>query len=308
MTQFPQGPQDPVLRPRDLGQVLDHTFKVFTRSWKPLIAVGLLGALPTILLAMLSFFLFAGDIESGPMGNWFLRMILSAEMGDFSGILAFFGVILLFSLVILLLIPLYNGAVIDVATRAALHMEPVPLTESLGVGARRYWALLGNAVIQFFLYLIAFPVLVLGGLVIFFFITLPLGYAALHALTMFANHAVVVEGKGGGFTALGRAWELGKSRFWPLVGFVVVFYLMVYVIQMMISLPLSFATGFAVAATESLQFMPLIYVGQGLVQAIAIPLLVLGKTVVYFDTRVRREAFDLEVMARQQGSPPHPHQ
>lgn len=297
MSQFAQGPHDPVLRPRDLGQVLDQTFKVYFRYFKPLFMVGLLATIPSILAFLFFFALMAGgDIES----SWMFTMISAMEEGDFSGLAAFLSLMALLGLAFLLLVPIYQGAVIDAATRAVLHMEPVPLTESLRVGLRKYWPLLGTAVLQFIIMGLTVLISPFVGLLIFALLTVPFGMAVVYTCIMFANHAIIVEGRGGGLAALGRSFELAKSRFWPLVGFVVVFHLLVYIVQTMVTMPVSFGVTFATIASESMGSFSLVYLFQGLVSALVLPFLVVGKTVIYFDTRVRREAYDLEVMAQQQ--------
>ncbi|MFZ5827763.1 MAG: hypothetical protein ACOY94_25955 [Bacillota bacterium] len=300
MSSFGQGPSDPILKPRDLGQLLDQSFKVFGRSWKPLIAIGLVAAIPSVIAGLMTLTMFPSLNSPDPMNNWFMRMFIAAERGDFSGVIAFFSVMGVMMIAFLLLVPLYMGALIDVSARAVLYMEPVPLMESLRVGARRYWSLLGTYLLKGLIWIVALPVMVLAGLVIFSFITVPLGSLSLLVVMVFANHAIIIEGRGGGMDALKRAYELGRSRFWPLMGIGIVFYLLVYFVQMIIVMPFSFGTMIAVAFTESTALMGLQYVIQGATTAVAYPFLVMAQTLVYFDTRIRREGYDLEVMARQQ--------
>lgn len=300
MSSFGQGPSDPILKPRDLGQLLDRSFKVFGRSWKPLITVGLIAAIPSVLAGVMTFALFPSLNSADPMNNWFIRMIEGADRGDFSGLIALGSVVGIVGIAFLLLVPLYMGALIDVSTRAVLHMEPVPLMESLRVGARRYWALLGTYLLKALIWIVALPVMVLGGLVIFSFITVPLGSLALMVFMVFTNHAIIIEERAGGIDALKRAYELGKSRFWPLMGIGIVFYLMVYIIQMMIVMPFSFAAMIGAALTESPALMGVQYIMQGLTSAVSLPFLIAAQTLVYFDTRIRREGYDLEVLAQQQ--------
>jgi hypothetical protein len=303
MSQFVQGPPEQVLLPRDLGQLLDQSFKVFGRYWQPLVKIGLVAAIPSLLSSLFTFsVLGTGSIEDAPMNSWVMRIALAAEAGNFGPLLSLFGGGLVFIVAMILLVPLYNGALIDVAARAVLHMEPVPLGESFRVGARRYWALLGTSILTGIIMFVAVPLLVIAGLFFLAIITLPLGLGMIYTCMMFANHAIIIEGKDGGFSALGRSYELAKFRFWPLFGFTVVLYIMVWVIQSMITVPLSFGSGIVAAISGSFAFMPVVYLVQGLVQAVAQPFLVVGKTLAYFDMRVRREAYDLEVLARQQGA------
>lgn len=300
MSPFGQGPSDPILKPRDLGQLLDQSFKIFGRSWKPLITVGLIAAIPSLLAGLLTFALFPSLNSADPMNNWFIRMVMGAERGDFSGLIAFGSVMSIVTIAFLLLVPLYMGALIDVSARAVLQMEPVPLIESLRVGVRRYWALLGTYLLKGLIWIVALPVMVLGGLVVFFFISVPLGSLSLAVVMAFANHAIVIEGRGGGIDALKRAYELGRSRFWPLMGIGIVFYLLAYFLQMMIVMPFSFGAMIGAALTESPALMGVQYIVQGLTSAVSLPFLLVSQTLVYFDTRIRREGYDLEVMAQQQ--------
>lgn len=308
MSQFVQGPSDPILKPRDLGQLLDQSFKVFGRFWKPLVTIGLIAAIPNLLQSILMLTTFPSANSQNPMNNWVVRTIMATEQGDFASLIAVFTVMGVFSIAFLLLVPLYQGALIDVAARAVLHMDPVPIGESLRVGVRRYWALLGTNLLKGLIWIAALPLMVIGGLVIFFFITVPLGSLALMVFLAFANHAIVIEGRSGGMEALKRAYDLGKSRFWPLMGIGIVFQILVGVLQSMIVMPFAFASGIATAVTES----PLLLVAnaliQGLTSAVTVPFLAVALTLVYFDTRIRREGYDLEVLAQQQAQSQEPDQ
>lgn len=318
MSQFVQSPRpsDPILKPRDLGQLLDQSFKVFGRSWKPLVTIGLIAALPSLLQGFFMLTMFPAMDSSDPTNHWLFRIMMAAEQGDYSGVFALVSVSTIVGFAFLLLVPLYQGALIDVAARAVLHMEPVPLSESLRVGARRYWALLGTYLLKGLIWLFALPLMVIGGLLIFAFVTLPLGSLALAVVMVFSNHAIIIEGRGGGLPALKRAYELGKSRFWPLMGIGIVFNLLVTVIQSMIVMPFSFAAGIMTAVTESPWILGLNTLIQGMTSAVTLPFLAVALTLVYFDTRIRREGYDLEVMAQQQAAeqgaqpltPPHPDQ
>lgn len=301
MSQFTQSPSEPVLKPRDAGQLLDRSFKLFGRSWKPLLAVGAVTAAPGLLWGLLSLSMLpATDDPSAMMNHWFFRMITAAETGDYSGLIAIATVWGILGFALFLLTPLFQGALIDVATRAVLQMEPVPLGESFRVAARRYWAILGTYLLKGLIWILAIPLMILGGLLIFAVITVPLGSAALLVVTVFANHAIIIEGKEGGMPALRRAWELGKSRFWPLMGLGLLFNLLVMLLQFMVAAPFSFGGAIISAFTEAPWVLSINTIVQSLATAVTAPFLAVALTLVYFDTRVRREGYDLEVMAQQQ--------
>jgi hypothetical protein len=211
--------------------------------------------------------------------------------------------LLIYLLLFIFLFPLYYGALVDVATRAVLQMPPVSMGESLRVGAARYGALLGTYVLLGLIWIVAIPLLTLAGLVILAFLTVPAGLLALAVFTAFAGNVVVIEGAGVG-TALRRSFELGKSRFWPLLGIGVVFTLLTMVLTSIVVTPFSFATTFAAAAIEVPALLAIPTLIQGIATGIITPFTAVGLTLTYFDTRIRREGYDLEVMAQQQQSSP----
>ncbi|MFZ5817365.1 MAG: hypothetical protein ACOY93_19040 [Bacillota bacterium] len=312
MSQFTQGPQEPILKPRDLGQLLDRAFKVFGRSWKPLVAVGVFAAIPSVLMGVTFASIFPSD-PTAPMDSWLIRIIQDAEEGYYGGLYALFSIGGILTLASLLLVPLYMGALVDVSTRAVLQMERVPLSESLRVGGRYYGPVLVTYLLKAILYLIPVPLYIVtftleplaAGLLMVLLVLLSIPYwLTVAVFTVFANHAIIVEERGGGMPALRRAYELGRSRFWPLLGIGIVFYLLVYVLQSIITTPFAFASGIAMVVTQAPWLMALTYLFQGIAQAVGFPFLMVGQTLVYFDTRIRREGYDLEVMAQQQGAQP----
>lgn len=307
MSQFHQGPGGPVLKPLDLGQLLDRSFRVFGQSWKPLMMIGLIAAIPGVLISLFSLSLTANGPKSA-MPAWMYALLIALEEGDPSALIAFVSTMGLLALILWLLVPLYTGALIDVSARAVLGMPAVSLGESLRVAAGHYFRLLGTAILAILIYIGGVIACILAGFVFLAFITVPLGIFALSIFLMFANHAIVMEGAGGGGPAIGRSFSLVKTRFWPLLGYSFIFYLMIIMVQSMITFPLSMVAGIISAITESFAAISIVYLIQGLVSAVLTPFMMVGRTLMYVDTRIRREGFDLQMMAQQQAAPHEPFQ
>jgi hypothetical protein len=301
VSQFTQGPTETVLKPRDLGQLLDQSFKVFGRSWRPLVLVGLISAIPGLLWSIFSFALFSGTASR--MGSWYFDLILGLANGDLASLGTFLMVGLLVFLVFLFLGPLYSGALIDVSARAVLKMPSVPLGESFRVASTRYFALLGTSVLKWIVLFFTVIGSAIAGLLIFALITVPAGMLVVSVFFLFTAQVVMIEGTRGGFAAFGRSFRLAKSRFWSLTGFIIVFFLMVYIIQGIIVMPISLGTGIFASFTGNLAVMSILYLVQALVQAVVVPFITVGITLAYFDVRIRREGLDLEVQAQQQADP-----
>ena len=104
--------------------------------------------------------------------------------------------------------------------------------------------------------------------------------------------------------ALGRSRQLVKGRFWPTFGVVVLGAILVGIVQGALAAlagAASFSNGpdtFASYTAETIASV----VGS----LIATPLTAAFITVLYFDLRVRKEAFDLQLLAQQIGVDPAP--
>lgn len=296
MSQFQ--PHEPILVPRDLGGILDQTFKVFGRHWRPLISIGLASALPMALWTGVWQTLTAVD-PAYPAGSWYVRALVMAEMGDFSDLGTMFGSLLLVGILFLFLSPLLKAAQVHVAVRAVLNQPAASLAESLQVGGSRYLTMLGALFMIVLLNIVAIPLLVLAGLVVLAPLTVMIGLPVLYVFLVFTAHAAVVEKLGSG-AAIGRSFRLVKSRFWPLLGLGIVFGLLMSVlfgvINLLIALPLGFFT-FAGGGTWLIWVTALL---QGVLGALLTTLNTVGITLAYFDTRIRTEGYDLEMMAQSQ--------
>jgi len=291
------GYQGPVLRPMDFGELLDQTFQVYRRGFRPLITVGLIAALPSVVVSILSG-LFVTDQIDSPDSPLFAA-VLNAQYEDFRQLTSVVGVYLLLVVGSLLLSPLIQGAVIAICARTYLG-KPTTAGQALRIALSRYPALLGTSLLKGFFLVLAGLVLVLAGLVFLAFLTVPLGLITLGVYLTFSYHAVVVERAGGGIPAMSRSFQLVNGRFWRLLGLGIVFTLMVAVVNWMVTyvsgLPSQFFPGQSMMAV----FVVIAALLGGLASAIVTPFNMLGLTLAYYDTRMRKEGFDLEMLAQSQ--------
>ena len=108
-----------------------------------------------------------------------------------------------------------------------------------------------------------------------------------------AAHAVVIEGKGP-IAGLGRSWNLLRGSWWRIFGIGLVFVIVITVAAIVISIPIGIIGAIALAAG-----------GGGFVASLAgaaasiliTPFAYIAGTLIYFDLRVRKEGFDLDVLA-----------
>jgi len=108
---------------------------------------------------------------------------------------------------------------------------------------------------------------------------------------------VVLEELSSSFDAFGRSWELTRDARGKLFGTVAVAALISQALPQIIVGAMSAAMG--VAGNTSLQ--PVFVVFASLLSIVLAPILPCAFTLLYYDLRVRREAFDLQVLSAQLG-------
>ncbi|MBV8950945.1 MAG: hypothetical protein JOZ99_08725 [Actinobacteria bacterium] len=157
---------------------------------------------------------------------------------------------------------------------------------SLRFGFSRFWRLLGLILLHGLLLLVAFAACVVPGI-------------WLYAAWSVAVPVLLIEGTGG-FRALTRSHGLVKGRWWPVAGTLLVATLLAAFVSAIfgfVLVPVAVAGGNQTLAT----------VLSGITGAIGAllttPFIAAVVTVLYFDLRVRKEGFDLQLMAWRMGVP-----
>jgi hypothetical protein len=119
---------------------------------------------------------------------------------------------------------------------------------------------------------------------------------ALSALYTATAPAIVIDGVGA-LAGMRRSWQLRRPRFWPTVGAVLLAGLLSAVVgQAITTIPTVLALGFGGP------FAWVIVAASGIVaQLVQVPFLTIFSTLLYFDGRIRREGFDLELLAHELG-------
>jgi hypothetical protein len=104
-----------------------------------------------------------------------------------------------------------------------------------------------------------------------------------------------------GWDALKRSKALVKGRFWPTMGVVVLVAILTGIVQ---GIFLGILAGLVSATGNDVARALADAVGQTASSALTTPLSAAVLTVLYFDLRVRKEGFDLELLARRLGVEP----
>ena len=112
---------------------------------------------------------------------------------------------------------------------------------------------------------------------------------------------VVVEELNSSFDAFGRSWELTRGARGKVFGTIMVTWLISQAVPGMVINAIGGVVG--IAGNESLQ--PLFVVLASLIGIVLAPIMPCALTLLYYDLRVRREAFDLQILSEQLGTGSH---
>jgi hypothetical protein len=272
------------LKPMELGEILDGAFKIFGRNFAVFVKVGVAAMwLPVALQVYL-------QLTGGNPGNWLLLILIFVT--------SYFGGLFL------------TASAIRVISDSYLGREP-QLGDALALGASKIWSLclvgIGKTIILTLIALLPFAVIggaaaALGsssGLGVLLFLIMSIGgcwfwlfVACGYAVT---TPIVVLENLGGSFDSFGRSWELtrGFKRKIFAIGFVT------WVIYFVPAMALGFLSAYFMF--EAPAVARVIQVASAALPIVMTPILSCVWTLLYYDLRVRREAFDLQILSQQLG-------
>lgn len=265
------------LRPLEIGDVLDETFRMYRRHFLLFAGTSVILAIPSAALFGLGYGAFVGvlQVDNGAPDYTVLLLSLSLALA-----------------VAIAILPFTHSAVLYAACESA-QGRPVTAGGILrGVG-RRYFPLLGYW-LMFNVYtaylaaaLCVAPLILWTWAFVGWFVVVP---------------AMFVERIGLG-AAFGRSWHLVQGRWWRT--FLIVFLLIVVWLLVTIGLGafINLAQSLLTIFVSPLLATVVAAAGGQLVSAFVNPILQIAIVLVYFDLRVRKEALDLFQMAVRLSAP-----
>lgn len=323
----------PRLRPMSIGDIFDAAFRLYRRHFLTFIGIAALLQVPMTMLQITVQFLFGGQA----LENWLRfasrppRVLAGQTVFDilpFRDIALFAGIgVGLGVLQFLLVQNLIAGALANAVARS-YRGQPVSILGSYSIGLQRFLALVGASLATLAIGVLFLGVVfgctfgsvfvlfsnissrggaggVLSGLAIFFaifgaFLLLALLTLYFYTRLLMTTQAIVLENHGplGG---IARSWRLVGGSFWRTLAIAVLMYILVYVIAGLPSGILSFAlqilSGNSLDALLRNQIIAAVIAQVG--QIIVLPLQLVIFTMLYYDLRVRKEGYDLELLAQQ---------
>jgi hypothetical protein len=271
------------LRPRRVGEILDAAIKIYLGNARTLMGLAAAVVIPVqvvIAIVYLSTFSAGSDVPGGSFA-----ITLHPQPAQDPAARA--GASVVVSLLSLVVAALVTAASVKAVSDAYLDHSPT-IGTSLRYALRRLPAVLGCELLR-----------VLGLIVTFILIIIPGIW--LYGRWSVALPALLVE-RTGPVSALRRSSRLVKGRWWPSAGVLIVATVMVSIVGGALS---ALLIGVASLPSQpSLGLAVLVTTLSGVVTGVLTqPFTATVTTILYYDLRVRREAYDLQVLADQLGLP-----
>jgi hypothetical protein len=261
----------PQLRPLSVGEVLDASFKIVRQSFGTLASCVLVVALPLNIINTL----IAASTSDDPFN--IDRTRTNSDLSTGTEVAGF----VLTTTLALVLTTLAAAACFRAVSSVYLGEQPT-VGGSLSFAARRLVPVIALSFLYYLGLIPAFLALLIPGV-----------WLAVSWCVSFP--ALLSEGIGP-VAALGRSFRLVKGRWWPTFGTLLVMYLLVLVISGILGALL----GAILIASVDSEAVAAVFstIINTLSSLITLPLMASVLTVIYFDLRVRKEGFDLHLLAR----------
>jgi hypothetical protein len=261
------------LRPLTLMDVLDESFRLYRANF-PLLAGLAIG----LVIPLLAIQLFSGAYSG--LGILFDAFSNPSSVTPLVQPPNPFVTLLQYP-VQLALVPFQAGALFAAAVAIVLG-TPVSIGSVLRAVLKRYWAL--------------WAISLLYGLASLGLLCLPLGIWLLTRLSMMIP--VLFTEMAPASTAIDRSWRLTDHAFWRTFALLLLSLVLAYVVQAALAGVFVSTAAIFPGLTTGLRVILIVGLASLMTQLVQ-PLVVMAITLLYFDLRVRKEAFDLELMAYQ---------
>lgn len=311
----------PRLRPMSIGDMLDAAFRLYRQHFLTFIGIVALLQVP---MAMLQF---AAQLPYMQALQRFTTSppVLAPGAGPldifpFAQLLPYYA--LIFGLGVFQYLLVYNlmtGALANAISRSYLG-QPISILSSYNIGFKRIMALIVASLTPFAISLV-FVAIIVGcafgtfytmgvrtgdqpniglaiaagfGLIAVIFAG---GIAGLffYVRLLLTTQAIVLEGQGP-WAGLTRSWRLVGQAFWRSLGIFLLVYAFIYIVSLIVQLPLIILGAFfGVLLNNSVLYQSIASLVTYGVLILVLPLQFIIFTLLYYDLRIRKEGYDLEL-------------
>lgn len=270
----------PRLRPLSLGEILDVAIKICISRWRTLLMSVLIVVVPVQIISTI----LTADYTVQSFDSSFDFGTTQTPDQTFDEFNQYIGGLAVSSMLQILAVLLATATCFRAIAQAYLG-EKTDWRSSTRYAVRHIPALLWLSLLY-------------GLGVVFGTVLLILPGIWLYIAWAFAIPAMLVEGVRGR-RALGRSFRLVRGRWWPTFGTIAIGFILAGIISTVVQFV--FVAGIFADTNNDALVLVLASLAGIVGLAISTPLQAALLTVLYFDLRVRKEGFDLELLAREIG-------
>jgi hypothetical protein len=278
------------LRQMDVGQILDAGINLYRAHWKTLMGIAALILVPVnffqsfiVRRVTQPFASFSGrpfPTFTPPTQDPFTTPGQSPELPDFGPLITAVFSATLITVAIGLISSALLTAAISRATAETYQGRDPEVGPTLSFAAYRLHSILW--------------VIVLTGLSVLGGVLLCLIPGIIFAVRFLFSPAVLVVEGTKGTDALRRSWRLSADHFWKVLGVFILGGILSFIIGGVFQLPFG-----VIASTMDSGGWIVEATGNSIGQVLAAPFATIIQVLLYFDMRIRKEGFDLAVMAEE---------
>lgn len=292
------------LRPRGVGELLDGAFTLYRRNFLLLVAIAAVVQVPFALLSLIGFELanIGGRLTSlqtlsrelANQGNTLTPEQTSQLANSVGAAVAYFAALFIVQFFI---VTRLSQAAITSAVSARYLDQPTSVGASYRAALSRWRALI--AMVLWLMLIIVGPfalsvllAFLVGPLVIIALIVMAIFVFIILLRTTVAPQAIVLERKRG-WPGIRRSFELTNGSSWRIFGILLLLGIIQAIAGAALSLPLNALISAADFGTQQVVGQ----VAQAFVSVFITPIGLVTLTLLYYDLRIRREGFDIEMLA-----------
>jgi hypothetical protein len=268
------------LRPLEIGDLLDETFRMYRRHFLLFAAIAVILAIPSAALYGLALAWFSTGLQA------------TSDTSSVGPVLGFLGAIGAAGLVSFVFLPFSHSAIVYAACESAIG-RPVTAGGVLTGVLRRYFPLLGYWVLFNTLTAEVALLLCVAPFILWIW-----GFVMWIAVVP----AIFVENIGLG-AAVGRSRQLVQGRWWRTFLILFLTYVLYFVLSIALGGFINIAQGLLELVVSQFIASAIALTSSQIIAALLAPVAQIVFVLIYFDLRVRREALDLFQMAYRLSSP-----
>jgi len=264
----------PILRPLNAADILDAAIWLYRRNFGPFLAIIAVVYVPLgFVQIMLSY----------AMGQMLQTMPDNPAEFPWENFMPIIGIYSGLILLQLLAVPLAQGA-LSVAISKRYLNYPVTVFDAYGTIGARWISLIGTVLL----------IGLMAGLGMLFCFIPGIYLAIMFLLT---TPIIAVEGLPG-LSAMKRSWELVRGNWWRCFSIYLLLSLLVGLVSMGVAWPASSLAIIILGADRIALAQALSTSLSQIATLLAQPVLITGLVLLYYDLRVRKEGFDLHLLAQ----------